>query len=260
MQNKYDSSNLDSSVTRYAKQIINKEINASPFMRRAAKRFINDIYKAAYSITNNDDSCLFYYDRDKAVIAASSIEDKMQRKLHDWQEFFIHNVFGFYYKPNNKRRFRTSYLEMPRRSGMTTFLAAIGVFMASSVDEAWPIVCNANHSVARAKILSRKIHDMNHDFMRRDQINAFFRDIHVCASKGGREFAGIDIYCCLIDDFKEHASNIDSWNYIHHSMSRREQPLLVIASVSNECGDRSEQRRRSMEGLINWSSHFYFMD
>ncbi|MTV46893.1 terminase large subunit domain-containing protein, partial [Streptococcus pneumoniae] len=47
--------------------------------------------------------------------------------LQPWQHFVVVNLFGFYYKGTNERRFKEALIMLARKNGKTSFTAAIAL-------------------------------------------------------------------------------------------------------------------------------------
>lgn len=66
--------------------------------------------------------------------------------LQPWQIFVIVNLFGFYYKGTNERRYKEAFIEVPRKNGKTSFIAglafAVGILQRASNSTIY-IVSNA---------------------------------------------------------------------------------------------------------------------
>ena len=66
--------------------------------------------------------------------------------LQPWQIFVIVNLFGFYYTGTNERRYKEAWIEIPRKNGKTSFVAAlawaVGVLQRTSGSTIY-IVSNA---------------------------------------------------------------------------------------------------------------------
>lgn len=48
-------------------------------------------------------------------------------KLEPWQIFIVYNLLGFYYKGTNRRRFKEAFIETARKSGKTSYIAALSL-------------------------------------------------------------------------------------------------------------------------------------
>lgn len=45
--------------------------------------------------------------------------------LEPWQVFVVYNLFGFFYKGTNKRRYKEGFIEIARKNGKTSFISAL---------------------------------------------------------------------------------------------------------------------------------------
>lgn len=45
--------------------------------------------------------------------------------LEPWEKFVIYNLLGFYYKGTNERRYKEAFIEVARKNGKTSFIAAL---------------------------------------------------------------------------------------------------------------------------------------
>jgi len=48
-------------------------------------------------------------------------------EFEPWQVFIVANIYGFYYKDTDRRRFKTVYLEMARKNGKSSMVAALSL-------------------------------------------------------------------------------------------------------------------------------------
>lgn len=46
-------------------------------------------------------------------------------ELQPWQLFIVYNLLGFFFKGTNERRYKEAFIEVPRKQGKTTFIAAL---------------------------------------------------------------------------------------------------------------------------------------
>lgn len=45
--------------------------------------------------------------------------------LEPWEKFVVYNLLGFYYKGTNERRYKEAFIEVARKNGKTSFIAAL---------------------------------------------------------------------------------------------------------------------------------------
>jgi phage terminase large subunit-like protein len=108
----------------YARGVESGEIVTGKLIKLAAKRFLSDLERED-----------LVFDTQEADRAVRFIETKLCQwedkwagqplKLEPWQIFIIHQVFGWKVKASGKRRVRSVYIQIARKNGKTSFLAAI---------------------------------------------------------------------------------------------------------------------------------------
>ena len=114
----------------YAERILNGDIAACDELILSAKRFLSDVESDNYAI--NDDIVDFVVTFIETAVVHQQGDDlfavSIRNKpliLQDWQHFIVFNLFGFYIKDSNERRFKESLIMIPRKNGKTSFTAAI---------------------------------------------------------------------------------------------------------------------------------------
>ena len=55
--------------------------------------------------------------------------------LEDWQKEIVGNIFGWKSKETKLRKYRTVFIEVPRKNGKSTLSASIGLYMLFADDE-----------------------------------------------------------------------------------------------------------------------------
>ena len=110
------------------------------------------------------DKSKYYYDKKKADKIITFIEKHIRHikgeyggqliKLEEWQkEDILKPVFGIYRKSNRTRRFRTVYVEVPRKNAKSTLGAAIGLFMLNLDGEIGAEIYSAAADRSQASII-----------------------------------------------------------------------------------------------------------
>lgn len=124
-----DSRNFDAAF-RYAKDIANKKVLANEDRVLACKRFLDDLERD--DLDFRQDEFDFVIDLIEGTVHHVQGEDKngisykgKPMLLTDWQKFATVNLFGFYRKGTNIRRFNEALFFLPRKQGKTSFSAAL---------------------------------------------------------------------------------------------------------------------------------------
>ena len=87
----------------------------------------------------------FYFDDKAANRAIGFIEQFITHtkgeltgkplKLEEWQSKIVGDIFGWKNKKTNLRKYRTVFIEVPRKNGKSTLCAAIGLYMLFADEE-----------------------------------------------------------------------------------------------------------------------------
>lgn len=124
-----NSPHFDTAV-RYAEDIANKRILANEDRVLACRRFLSDLERD--DLDFRSDQFDFVIDLIEGTIHHVQGEDKngvsfkgTPMLLTDWQKFVCVNLFGFFRKGTDIRRFNEALIFLPRKQGKTSFSAAL---------------------------------------------------------------------------------------------------------------------------------------
>lgn len=98
----------------------------------AVERFLSDLENHDFELDEDIVDFVVYFIENTVVhqqgddMFAVSIRNK-PLLLQPWQHFVVVNLFGFYYKGTNERRFKETLIMVPRKNGKTSFTAAIAL-------------------------------------------------------------------------------------------------------------------------------------
>ena len=124
-----------------------------------------------------------HYDKEKADRAVRFIEMLKHTKgqwagrnfwLLPWQEQIVRDIFGIL-KTNDKRQFRTAYVEIPKKNGKSELAAAIALYLLYADGEASPEVYGAAADRQQASIVfdvAKQMTEMNPALLKRSKIRA----------------------------------------------------------------------------------------
>lgn len=141
----------------YAADVVAGKIPASKLTILACKRQLNDLKKKYHPET-----WPYVFRLDKAERICNFIEllthikgDKAgtRIKLEPWQCFYLTTLFGWLHKESGFRRFRTSYLEVPRKNGKSVISSAVMLYMATADGEAGAECYSAATTKKQARIV-----------------------------------------------------------------------------------------------------------
>lgn len=195
--------------------------------------------------------------------------------LGGWQAFMLGQINGWRHRETGLRRFRTAYVEVPRKNGKSTLLAAVGLYFLSVDGETGAKVFSAASSTDQARIVFDaaramaltgrvagepladvlKLHVEEHKIKSADPA-AVYRPI--AAQTKSQD--GKNPHCAIIDELHEHQKR-DVWDAMASALGARDQPLMIAITTAgyNTAGVCYEQRRyvaRLLDDTMQDESYF----
>ena len=192
--------------------------------------------------------------------------------LADWQRFILSETFGWK-REDGTRRFRTMYVELPRKNGKSEMAAGIGLYLTVADQEEGAEVYSSATKRDQAKI----VHDSATEMVRRspdlrDRMRTFRNNINVPRTNARFEPLGAD--SDTLDGLNAHGNIIDElhahkdrrvWDILKTSMAARRQPLTVAITTAGIYNPESigwEQHKHAqdvLEGLFEDDTFFAFI-
>ena len=191
----------------------------------------------------------FYFDKEAASKSINFIEMFCSHTkgelsgtpllLEDWQKKIIGDLFGWK-QENGLRKYRTAFIEVPRKNGKSTLCAAIGLYMLFADDERGSEVYSAAGDRAQAGIVFEIAKQMilkNPELTKRSKV---FRNSITNESKGNFYQAissdsktkhGFNANCIIFDELHTQP-NRDLWDTLTTSTGSRRQPLCVAITTA----------------------------
>lgn len=123
--------NLDK-AKEYAQHVLTYQEEHCEENILAAERFFRDLENPAFEMDEDMVDFVIHFIENVIVhqqgddMFAVSIRNK-PLLLQPWQHFVVVNLFGFYYKGTNERRFKEALIMLARKNGKTSFTAAIAL-------------------------------------------------------------------------------------------------------------------------------------
>lgn len=132
------------SAKQYAERVVSHEILSCEWVQKACKRQLDDLirFKRKSSLYQFNPELLDRYGRpyrpadnlcafiERLPHVKGPLASKMI-VLEPWQVFILSTVFGWV-KSDGKRRFRRSYIEVPRGNAKSTLSSAVGLYMLAA--------------------------------------------------------------------------------------------------------------------------------
>jgi len=242
---------------QYAEDICSGKRIACEWTIAACRRHLADLETAEL------ESYRYYFNEAAATRACKIIElfphikgkwAGTRIELEPWQIFIVSVVFGWADKETELRRFRTVYIEVPRKNAKSTLSSAIGLLMAFLDGEGGAEVYSAATTRDQAKIVfadAQRMARKTPRFLSKYGVAVNARNIHQIetASKfeplsaEGNSLDGLNVHCGIIDELHAHKTR-SVFDVIETATGAREQPLiwLITTAGSNRAGICYEQR------------------
>ena len=267
----------------YAEQIIAGEVLACRWVQLACQRQLNDLAKfkgkaSTYrfnpkltakdgrSFRPADNLCAFSerLPHVKGPLAGQPIE------LEPWQVFILSTAFGWV-RIDGKRRFRRSYIEVPRGNAKSTLSSAVGLYMLAADGEGGAEAYSLATTRDQARIVFGDAQTMarrSPGFRNRFSVEVGAHNIHVLAtgskfealSAEGSTLDGLNIHFGCIDELHAHKTRT-VYDVVETGTGKRDNSLLWVITTagSNRAGICYEVRTfvtKLLDGVFEDDSQF----
>ena len=260
---------------KYAKQVVAGKIPACKFVRQACQRQLDDLRRAKKK---------WPYRFDKAAAARPCIflellphvkgkwaADHKRIKLEPWQSFWITTAFGWHRKADGTRRFRTVYIEVPRKNAKSTIASGLALYMLALDGEAGAECYSAATKKEQARIVFDAARKMALDcprYLAKYNVQVLAHALtqestgsrFVALDAEGRTQDGLNPSFISVDELHAHR-NRDLFDVLDSATGSREQPLMIIITTagSDQAGVCYEQRNyvdKILDGVFADETYF----
>lgn len=277
------SSNYATVARRYAEAVVAGEILACRWVQQACQRQLDDLArftgkaspyrfnpklkdKEGRTFQPADNLCAFIerLPHVKGPLAGEPIS------LEPWQVFILSTVFGWV-KPDGKRRFRRSYIEVPRGNAKSTLSSAVGLYMLAADGEGGAEVYSLATTRDQARIVFGDAQTMarrSAGFRSRFAVNVGAHNMHVLASGSkfealsaeGSTLDGLNIHFGCVDELHAHKTRT-VYDVVETGTGKRDNSLLWVITTagSNRAGICYEVRTfvtKLLDGVIQDDTQF----
>lgn len=226
-------------VNDYVSRVLSGERPACKLVHLACERYLRDLEESASGIKS------FYFSPGEAVNAIGFMQSLRHSKgkwagdpfvLSDWQVFATWNIFGWQVIDEDGkhiRRFKTVYLEVPRKNGKTTWIAAAGLYLAFAEGESGAEVYSCatkrdqaiiSHSEATRMVRKspelKKFVRVFKNNLSSVESNSKFEPLGANADS----LDGLNVHGALVDELHAHKSR-DLWDIMETATGSRQQPI-----------------------------------
>lgn len=267
----------------YAEAVVAGDIPACRWVQLACQRQLNDLVKfrgkgSAYQFNPKlldkngrafhpaDNLCAFIerLPHVKGPLAGEAI------KLEPWQAFILTTVFGWV-RPDGRRRFRRSYIEVPRGNAKSTLSSAVALYMLAADREGGAEVYSLATTRDQARIVFGDAQTMarrSAGFRTRFGVAVGAHNMHVLAtgskfealSAEGSTLDGLNIHFGCVDELHAHKTRT-VYDVVETGTGKRNNSLLWVITTagSNRAGICYEVRTfvtRLLDGVFEDDSQF----
>lgn len=181
--------------------------------------------------------------------------------LEPWQIFCMMNIFGWV-DSDNKRRFLYVYIEVAKKNGKSTWLAAVALYLAFIDGEMGAEVYTAATSRDQAKIVfedAKKMVEfsprMRSNFgIEFSQYSVFQTETNstlkaLSQDRGGTK-DGLNVHAAIIDELHAHKT-ADMYDIVANGVASREEPLiLAITTAGDDTTSKCYQERQVVVDIL----------
>ena len=258
----------------YAKRVIQGKIPACKWVKAACQRQQDDLTRWRAKTSP------FSFSKAKATSVCQFIEylphvkgplAKQEISLEPWQIFVLTTVFGWIKASDGKRRFRRSYIEVPRGNGKSAMSSGIGLYMLAADGEMGAEVYSLATTRDQARIVfgdAQQMVRLSPDLRRHYGIEIAAHNINILAqgskfeplSAEGSTLDGLNIHLGIIDELHAHKTRT-VYDVVETGTGKRDQSLLWVITTagSDRSGICYEVRgfvTKVLDGVIEDDSQF----
>ena len=231
----------DNTGWEYAEKVVNGQQAAAHWLKQSCTR-------ALYDRDNAGDRG-YYYDSEAAnkVIKFFSFLKHLKGalagkpfELADWQIYIVSQLYGWKRTSDNLRRFRTCYIEVPRKSGKSTLCSGLSLYhlvadnesaaevytAATTRDQARIVFGDAQTMVKRNTNLNKHL-KAHRSAILHDESGSKFEPL----SSDAGSLEGRNPSFSVVDELHVHKSS-EIWDVLNVASGAREQPMIFAITTA----------------------------
>lgn len=222
----------------------------------------------------------YYFDKAKAERPIIFLENRCKHMkgelggqyiiLEEWQKKIIRDIYGTLRRETGTRRYRTVYIEVPKKNGKTIIMAGLGLYMLLADDEKGPEVYTAAADKDQAGIsyeYASFMSEADPELAKRTQVfkksiyapsvNGTYRSL----SRESKTKHGYNPSCIIIDEFHIHVDD-ELAKTLMAGVASRKQPLTYIIttagirSKTNPCWRYHVKAEKIIDGTLQDDSFY----
>ena len=222
---------------QYIEEVKSGKIITSMYIKQVVERFCEfrereDVYFDKAEVNKFIDFC----SRMKHWVGPTAGQ---QFILLPWQEFFFAVILGLKWKSTGRRVVRETYLQVSRKSGKSSIIAALALYHLIADGEAAPFIACLASSRDQARLIFEMCQNYAKSIDPKGEHLKYFRnymkmpanngEIKIFSSDASR-LDGLNVSLGIIDEFAVQP-NIELYSKIRTSQGFRNQPLMVLITT-----------------------------
>lgn len=253
-------------VNAYIESILSGDRPANRYEVQAVKRHMQDLQRDDLTFSEDRASrALRFFEflkHSKGKWAGDTFE------LQGWQAFIVASLFGWI-REDGTRRFRTAYIEVPRKNGKTTLAAGIGLYLFFADGEAGAEVYAAATKKDQARIAhGEAVRMVKSSPGLHKRVRTYRDNLHVLETSSKFEplgadadtMDGLNVHGAIIDELHAHKSR-GVWDVLETATGSRSQPLILAITTAgfdrhSICREQHDYTERILDGIVRDDSFF----
>ncbi len=261
---------FEDNTPQYARDVLTGKIKACKWVKLAVIRHYRDLEEGPARGIYFDEFAADHAVKFYGFLTLSHGEfSGVPFKLSPWQEFITWVVFGWM-NIDGTRRFRTSYLEVARKNGKSTWAAGTGLYFldadgepgaevysaATKRDQAKIVWTEAKRMVRKSPSLKKSLSYSKNGSIFCEETDSKFEPL----GRDSNSLDGLNIHAAIIDELHAHKSR-DLYEVIDTATGSRRQPMIwsiTTAGVNQQgiCREMHDYTERILEGVFEDDTFF----
>jgi phage terminase large subunit-like protein len=261
---------LEAAIARHQQRIYSLKVRCNKYVALACERQLNDLKRKRFAYTFNEEKanriCKFIelLPHTKGEWAGRPIV------LEPWQIFILTTVFGWLDK-KGRRRYKVTYLEIPRKNAKSTLSSGVGLYMLAADGEGGAEVYSAATTKDQAKIvwkdakgMAQKCKGLQARFGVKTAAHSIYTEegsnfLALARDQGGN-LDGLNVHCGIIDELHAHKTR-EVVEVIETATGARTQPLLwqittAGFNLASICYEQRTYTAKVLQGQFTDHQHF----
>jgi phage terminase large subunit-like protein len=273
-------SDIQKTVEEYMAGVMSGNIIACKWVKLAVKRQMTDQKKPPKYEREDKSIGHYHFDQARAehvinfihlfCIHVKGVLNKKPLILAPWQQFVTWVIFGWV-DDEDRRRFNTVFIEVAKKNGKSTWVAALGLYMGFIDGEGGAEIYSAATTKDQAKVVF-------HDYARamvvkspelKKYIRAYSSSLVDVETETNTfralasdvdQLDGKNVHCAIIDEYHAHKTD-GVYKIMSDGMSARAQPMTIIITTAGfdpevPCVDEEEYAQRVLSRKAKNETYF----